>query len=122
MSRLCGGLLVSALSFLVGFALVTSSGSTAMAIGAAVLVCLALAGSVSVDLRRSDTALARLGLLVALLAAAAFLALPRIPMPVWAAAALGTFLTTWAFCLVGLMIWAHASGRDRRRWTAWGYW
>src|SRR5579859_1710955 len=45
------GLLFGGLSLLVAFALVSSSGSTTIAIGAAVLGCLALAGGTAFDLR-----------------------------------------------------------------------
>jgi len=114
------GLLAGGLSFLVAFALLTSGSSTTFAIGAVVCGCLALGVGIALDLRRADTPLARIGILAALLAAAAFLALPRIPAPAWAATAIGTFLTTFAVCLVGLLIWLPASGRDRRRWTAAG--
>ena len=114
------GLLVGGLSLLIAFALLTSGSSTTVAIGAVVCGCLAVAVGIAFDLRRSDTALARLGILAAVLAAAAFLALPRIPAPAWAAAAVGTSLTAFAFCLVGLLIWLPQSGRDRRRWTAAG--
>jgi FKBP-type peptidyl-prolyl cis-trans isomerase FkpA len=114
------GLLVGGLSFIVAFALLSSGRSTNVAIGAVICGCLAAAVGVAFDLRRSDTALARLGILAALLAAAAFLALPWIAAPAWAAAAVGTFLTAFAFCLVGLLIWLPESGRDRRRWTARG--
>ena len=114
------GLLVGGLSFLVAFALLTSGSSATVAIGVVVCGCWALAVGVGFDLRRSDTALARLGIFAALLAGAAFLALPRIAAPAWAATAVGTFLTAFAFSLVGLLIWLPASGRDRQTWTAAG--
>ena len=114
------GLLGGAVSFLVAFAVLTAGRSTTVAIGAFVVGCLALAVGVAFDLRRSDTGLARLGLLVALFAAVGLLALRQIPAPAWAAAAGETFLTAFAFCVVGLLIWLPAGGRDRRQWTAAG--
>jgi FKBP-type peptidyl-prolyl cis-trans isomerase FkpA len=112
------GLMVGGLSVLLAFAVLTSG--TTIAIGAFAFGCLALAAGISFDLRRSDTRLARLGLLVALFAAVGLLAVRHIPAPAWAAAAGETFLTAFAFCLVGLLIWLPASGRDRRRWIAAG--
>jgi len=114
------GLLVGGLSVLLAFAVLTSGSSTTIAIGAFAFGCLALAAGISFDLRRSDTPLGRLGLLVALFAAVGLLAVRQIPAPAWAAAAGETFLTAFAFCLVGLLIWLPANGRDRRRWIAAG--
>lgn len=114
------GLLVGGLCFLVAFVALTSGSSATFAIGAFVLGCLALAAGISFELRRSNTTLARLGLLSALFAAVGLLDLRQIPAPAWAAAAVETFVTAFAFCLVGLLIWLPASSPDRRRWTAAG--
>ena len=114
------GMLVGGLAFLVAFVVLTSGSSTTLAIGAFVVGCLTLAAAISFDLRRSNTVLARLGLLGALFAAVGLLALRQIPAPAWVAAAVETFVTVFAFCLLGLLIWMPASGRARQRWTAAG--
>ena len=111
------GALGAGLAFLAAFVLLVSRASTQLAVAFMAVGSLWIAGAIALDLRRSSSSSARIGVAASVAAAAAWVVLPRTATPAWGSAALLTLTTVFAFCSVALLALIPADPSARRRWT-----
>jgi len=112
--------IASAACFLVALAVLASSNGPGIALVGAVFGCLAMAVGVAYSLRRSDSTLARVNVGAALVAAAAFLSLRVVAMPLWIAAGVVSLVTVFSICLLALLIWLPQTTVDRPKFAGRG--